>query len=96
MNRNLTIFIGVIVLGVGGYFAYKKFTTPTKEQFDRLVTTANDVGSDIFKGLSSKQLGNWFRGFSSLTKKEAESQIELVAKQENCKPIYANKIQKQL
>jgi hypothetical protein len=82
MNRNLKIFIGVIVLGVGGYFAYKKFTTPTKEQFDRLVQTSKDNGSDLFSGATTQMLEKWFKGFQSLTKKEAEFMIEMAEKKE--------------
>ncbi len=85
MKAKWWIISGVILVGagVGGYFIYKKINTPTKEQFDRFVKTANESGADMFEGLSPLQLEEQFKLFKKITKKEAERLIDLIGKKES-------------
>jgi len=68
------------VLGVGGYFAYKKFSK--KAQFNRFVKATKESGSDIFDGKTPQTLANWFKGWQGLTNEEANRFIELQENQE--------------
>jgi len=85
MNTKKWIVVGLLVVGagVGGYFILKKINTPTKEQFDRFVKTANESGADMFEGLSPLQLEEQFKLFKKITKKEAERLIDLIGKKES-------------
>ena len=84
MNKGTKIALvigGVLVVGVGGYFAYKKFFGgATKEQLDEFVKATKDSGSDMFDDITPQRLEIWWKGFKTLTKEEADKIIELANK----------------
>jgi|DEB0MinimDraft_6_1074348.scaffolds.fasta_scaffold147442_2 ABC-type bacteriocin/lantibiotic exporter with double-glycine peptidase domain len=76
MKKTLFIIGGLAILGVGGYFAYKHFNKATKEQFDKLVSTAKSVGADTFEGVDDVRMAKLQDDFvKKLSKKEAETLI---------------------
>jgi hypothetical protein len=75
MNKKVIVLgIVVVALGVGGYFAYRKFRRPTKEEFDEMVSTSISRGQDVFEGLKPNTLAyeQYVKGWTEITRAEAD------------------------
>lgn len=85
--KNILIFALVPTALVGAYYGIKyvnkKINTPSRKQFDTIVSNYSKVGADYFENINKDKMDEIFNKFKkNITSKEADKLIEYSSKKQ--------------